>query len=51
MLLLSISNSINSISQGLIQAFELSITFITLYGIIFLLLNTAENKKHLQRQK
>tara|TARA_Y100000589_G_scaffold200555_1_gene189216 strand:+ start:2542 stop:2697 length:156 start_codon:yes stop_codon:yes gene_type:complete len=51
MLFLSISDFFNSISQVLLQAFELSITFIALYGIIFLLLSTAENKKVLQRQK
>tara|TARA_B100000902_G_C26935522_1_gene728410 strand:- start:21 stop:176 length:156 start_codon:yes stop_codon:yes gene_type:complete len=34
-----------------IQTLELLITFIGLYGIIFYLLMTAENKKYFQKQK
>ena len=35
----------------LTQTLELLITFIALYGIIFYLLFTAENKKYFQKQK
>ena len=35
----------------LIQTLELIITFISLYGIIFYLLMTADNKKYFQKQK
>ena len=34
-----------------VQTLELLITFISLYGIIFYLLTTAENKKYFQKQK
>ena len=37
--------------QGLLQTIELCVIFLSLYGIIFLLLTTAENKKFLQKQK
>ena len=35
----------------LLQTFELLITFVSLFGIIFYLLLTAENKKYFQKQK
>ena len=41
-----------TISQGeIVQTLELIITFFILYGIIFYLLMTAENKKYFQKQK
>ena len=41
-----------TISQGeIVQTLELVITFFILYGIIFYLLMTAENKKYFQKQK
>jgi len=39
------------LSGELVQTFELIITFFCLYGIIFYLLMTAENKKYFQKQK
>jgi len=39
------------LSGELVQTFELIITFFCLFGIIFYLLITAENKKYLQKQK
>jgi len=41
-----------TISKGeIVQTLELIITFFILYGIIFYLLMTAENKKYFQKQK
>ncbi|ABM72543.1 Hypothetical protein P9515_13361 [Prochlorococcus marinus str. MIT 9515] len=39
------------LSGELLQTFELMITFLGLFGIIFYLLMTAENKKYFQKQK
>ncbi len=39
------------LSEELVQTFELIITFVCLYGIIFYLLMTAKNKKNFQKQK
>ena len=41
----------NLLPGELVQTLELIITFVSLYGIIFYLLMTAENKKYFQRQK
>jgi len=38
-------------SDELVQTFELIITFLCLFGMIFYLLITAKNKKYLQKQK
>ena len=38
-------------SRELIQVLEILFTFISLYGIIFFLLITAENKQYFQKQK
>jgi len=35
----------------LVQTLELIMTFVSLYGIIFYLLITADNKKYFQKQK
>ena len=51
MYLLEIFNLENLLPKELIQTLELIITFVSLYGIIFYLLMTAENKKYFQRQK
>ena len=34
-----------------VQTIELIITFVSLYGIIFYLLMTSQNKKYFQKQK
>ena len=39
------------LSEEIVQTLELIITFFSLYGIIFYLLMTAENKKYFQKQK
>ncbi len=41
----------NLLPRELVQTLELIITFVSLYGIIFYLLMTSENKKHYQKQK
>ncbi len=46
-----ILNFKNLLPEELIQTFELMIIFISLYGIIYLLLTTSENKKFFQKQK
>ena len=35
----------------IVQTLELIVTFVSLYGIIFYLLMTADNKKYFQKQK
>ena len=39
------------LTDELVQTLELIMTFVGLFGIIFYLLMTAENKKYLQKQK
>jgi len=51
MIFLSIFNSTSHFPSSLIQAMELSLTFVGLCGIIFYLLMTAENKNYYQKQK
>ena len=51
MYLSMIMNLENSLHRELLQTLELIITFLSLYGIIFYLLITAENKKYFQKQK
>ena len=51
MFLPMIMNLENPIQGKLLETLELSITFLSLYGIIFYLLITAENKKIFQKQK
>ena len=51
MFLLTILQFDSFLSEELVQTFELIMTFISLYGIIFYLLVTADNKKYLQKQK
>ena len=41
----------NFLSEELVQTLELIVTFVSLYGIIFYLLMTGENKKYFQKQK
>ena len=51
MFLPMIMNLENPIQGKFLETLELSITFLSLYGIIFYLLITAENKKNFQNQK
>ena len=51
MTLLTILHIETFLSEELVQTLELIITFVSLYGIIFYLLITAENKKYFQKQK
>ena len=46
-----IINLKNFLPMEIIQTFEIMTIFIFLYGIIFLLLTTSENKKIFQEQK
>ncbi len=46
-----ILNFKNLFPDELIQTFEIMIIFIFLYGIIFLLLTTSDNKKVFKKQK
>ena len=46
-----ILNLKNFFSDELIQTFEIMIIFIFLYGIIYILLTTSEDKKFFQKQK
>ena len=39
------------LTEEIVQTLELIVTFVSLYGIIFYLLMTADNKKHFQKQK
>jgi len=51
MFLSTILNLETFLTGEFVQTLELLITFISLYGIIFYLLTTAENKKYFQKQK
>ncbi len=51
MFLSAILNRETLLTGEFVQTLELLLTFISLYGIIFYLLVTAENKKYLQKQK
>ena len=51
MSLLTILNLEKMFQVEIVQTLELIITFVGLFGIIFYLLMTAENKKYLQKQK
>ena len=51
MILSTISQFDTFLTGELIQTLELLMTFISLCGIIFYLLMTADNKKYFQKQK
>jgi len=46
-----ISNFKNLFPEELIQTLEIMIVFVSLYGIILLLLTNTENKEFFQKQK
>ena len=51
MFLTTILQFYNFFKGELVQTLELTITFASLFGIIFYLLMTADNKKYFQKQK
>ncbi len=51
MSILTISHLEAFLTGELFQSLELIITFVSLYGIIFFLLMTGENRKNFRKQK